>query len=283
MRQTAWRAPLQTDTAWFTVFGEFQGIFLSCVCLQMDFDPVYVCLFSSQLEPSDHKQTMPCQTTSDTLFVGDTVLPPCTYFHRDLWCLGMQRSPINKHCFLFSGWVINTFAQKPLTTLCVTSVHTRNHNLSFCALALDLRQVELVLTYFDSSDWPMIHELHWSSTVADVLHLHHELCVLGERFVTVNWRGPLNDTEPDLWLLISCRVILWLSVMSRQRYLWVPAFKSLKSADCFVWSLQTFCTWIRWLGFTKFCEIEQQLQKPLTLQRRAEAASVVVLQHITVH
>ncbi len=138
-------------------------------------------------------------------------------------------------------------------------------------------------TYFDSSDWPMIHELHWSSTVADVLHLHHELCVLGERFVTANWRGPLNDTEPDLWLLISCRVILWLSVMSRQRYLRVPAFKSLKSADCFVWSLQTFCTWIRWLGFTKFCEIEQQLQKPLTLQRRAEAASVVVLQHITVH
>lgn len=59
-------------------------------------------------------------------------------FHCDLWCLGVQRGPINKHCFLFSGWVTETFAQKPLTALCVTSAHTQNHNLSFCALALDL-------------------------------------------------------------------------------------------------------------------------------------------------
>lgn len=61
-----------------------------------------------------------------TVFAGDTVPPPCKYFHCDLWCLVVWRGPIIKHCFLFSGWVIKTAAQKPLNrTLCHICAHLK--------------------------------------------------------------------------------------------------------------------------------------------------------------
>lgn len=50
------------------------------------------------------------------------------------------RGPINKYRFLFSRWLINTGAQKPLNrTLCHICAHFETITFHSCALALDLR------------------------------------------------------------------------------------------------------------------------------------------------
>lgn len=140
------------ETRPFSILKEFQQI---CPWIHLEIY-IWPCLHCFQSEPN----TVHWWYNSSSL----GIFP--------LWLVMLGRAKrSNQHCFLFSGWVIKTFAQKPLTALCVTSAHTWNHNLSLCALALDLRQSELVLTYIDSSDWHMIHEQHWCFTVINVIYL----------------------------------------------------------------------------------------------------------------
>lgn len=129
---------------WHRLVSQFEGIsrsiFLAYICLQEYLGPVFVCLvfFHSWNQVIKTKQCHVRQHLAHcSLLIQSLLSVNISTVTCATWAC--ERSPINKQCFLFSGWVIKTFAQKPLTTLCVTAAHTRNHNLSICALALDLR------------------------------------------------------------------------------------------------------------------------------------------------
>ena len=95
-------------------------------------------------------------------------LPNISTVTCDAWACKWVQS-ISNILSLLSLTHLRRLPKSHQTTLCVTSALTWNHNLSFCALALECRQAAFPLTYSDSTDWPMIHSLHSRVTVHDVI------------------------------------------------------------------------------------------------------------------